>query len=145
MNLTTVENDIVTKLQTDITSNTPEIRSWPDSPDEYQLLHPHGAILVRYNGSTYSPPDPNSQKKIVQLRTVEWVMAIVQRSLKLTKGHQGIYGLIEEIRASLTGYTITGLSDASVLMPTGDSFTQESGGIWIFGAGYSFTFPEAES
>ena len=145
MDLVAVENDIVTKLQTDIGSNTIEIRSWPDNPDGYQVTHPGGAMLIRYNGSVYGDPIANPQKKIVQERTLEWIIAIAQRGLKLNAPHQGVYSLIESVRASLTGYTITGFSDASVMMPVGDSFTQESGGLWIYGSTYSFTFPESES
>ncbi len=69
----------------------------------------------------------------------------MQKSLKDTKGHQGVYTLIESVRASLTGYTITGLDDASVMYPTGDSFTREVAGTWLYTAVYTFTFPEAES
>lgn len=143
MNLITIEDDIIAKLKTDILGVA--VESWPDNPANYQLLHPTGALLIRYLGSSYLTPEPNSQQKVVHDRASLWEISIMQLSLKETKGHQGIYTLIESVRASLTGYTITSLDDASVMHPTSDSFTREVGGTWLYKSIFTFTYPEAEA
>jgi hypothetical protein len=142
MNIETVEDDIITKLG-DI-SNV-KIQSWPENPEQFNHLHPNGSILVRYNGSSYeNPPEPNNQKFLTQTRTYQWIITAIQRSLKLKDGHQGVYALIESIRSTLSGYTITSMSDASVMWPIGDRFVSERGGIWIYEMVFAFTSPEHE-
>lgn len=142
MNLTTVEDDIVSRLNT-ITGI--KAVSWPDAPQDYQKTFPGGVFLVRYNGSNYEDPEPNNQPKVVQLRTLEWQIAILSKSYKATKKHQGAYDHIESIRAKLTGHTPTGFSDASIMYPLGDGFLSEEAGYHIYTANYAFTFPEAEA
>ena len=143
MNLITVEDDIIAKLKADIT--TVEVVPWPDNPADFKNLHPTGAILVRYDGSGYITPIPNSSKIIVHDRSSNWGISIIQENLRETKGHQGVYTLLESIRSALTGYTITGLDDASVMYPTSDGFTREVAGTWLYKIVFTFTFPEAES
>jgi len=143
MNLVTVENDLITKLSTDVSGV--EVRSWPDNPTDYKLLHPGGALLIRYTGSSYVEPEPNNQKILVHDRLAEWSITIVQKSLKLKKGQQGVYTLIESIRASLSGYTPASLSDASIMYPIRDRFLSESKGFWIYEIVFVHTFPEAEA
>jgi len=142
MDLTTVENDLITKLS-EITNV--DVRSWPDNPTEFNHLHPNGSLLVRYNGSNYTnPPEANNQKFLTQTRTFEWIVTVIQRSLKLKKGHQGVYTLIESVRSKLSGYTITNQSDASILWPINDRFVAEDGGKWVYEITFAFTAPEHE-
>ncbi len=142
MNLITVEDDIVSRLNT--ISGIVAL-SWPDDPADYQKSFIDETILVRYNGSNYEDPIPNNQPKVVQTRTLTWQIGILSKSFKETKKHQGAYTLIESIRAKLTGYTPTGFPDASVMFPLNDGFLQEAAGFHIYTANYAFTFPEAES
>lgn len=142
MNLETVEDDIISKLE-DISGV--EVRSWPNNPSDFNLLHPGGSLLVRYNGSNYeNPPIPNNQKFLTQTRTFQWIVTIVQKSLKFTDGHQGVYTLIESVRDTLSGYTITDQSDASIMWPIGDRFISEDAGTWIYEIVFAFTAPEHE-
>jgi len=143
MNLITVEDAIVARLVSQIT--TVQIQSWPDNPADYQLTHPNGAILVRYDGSEYVEPEANDQKKLIQDRRLNWSITILQLSLKDSKGHQGVYTLIESVRTALTGYTVSGFPDASVMFPTADTFTQEIAGTWIYSINFAFTYPEHET
>ena len=142
MNLITVENDIVTRLNT-ISGITAV--SFPDDPADFQKTMEGGVLLVRYNGSNYEDPEPNNQPKVVQLRTLEWQVVILSKSYADSKKHQGAYTLIELVRAKLTGYTPTGFSDASIMFPLNDGFRSEEAGYHIYTANYAFTFPEAES
>lgn len=142
MNLITVEDDIVARLNT---ISGIKAESWPDAPADYPKTFPQGVLLVRYNGSNYANPEPNNQPKVVQLRTLEWQIAILAKSFKEKKRHQGVYTLIESIRVKLTGHTPTGFSDASIMYPLNDGFFSEKAGFHIYTANYAFTFPEAEA
>lgn len=142
MNLITVENDIVAKLN-EISSV--KAIAWPDDPVDFQKSYPDGVLLVRYNGSNYEDPEPNNQPKVVQIRTLEFQIGILTKSFRETKKHQGAYTLIESVRAKLTGHTPTGFSDSSVMYPIGDGFVSEEAGFHIYTASYAFTFPEAEA
>lgn len=142
MNLITVEDDIVSRLNT--ISGIKAV-SWPDAPGDYPKIFKNGVLLVRYNGSNYENPEPNNQPKVVQERTLEWQIAILSKSFKETKKHQGAYTLIESVRAKLTGYTPTGFSDASIMYPLNDGFLTEEAGFHVYTANYAFTFPEAEA
>jgi hypothetical protein len=141
LNLTTVENDIITKLG-DIPDI--EIRSFPDSPSEYNLVHPGGALLVRYDGSDYQEPDGNNQRFLTQTRLFRWIITIVQKNLSFRNNHHGIYDLIELVRTTLSGYTITSKPDASIMYPIGDRFVSENQGTWIYQMTFLMTHPEHE-
>lgn len=145
MDLSAVEDDIISRLLSEISTNTPKIRSFPTNPKEFQLLHPKGAILVRYNGSTSEVPDPNNQAKAVQTTVCSWVVNIVTKSLKKEKGHQGTYALIESVREALVGYTITGLPDASIMYHVNDGFEDETAGTWIYRMAFAFNYDEGET
>ena len=146
MDLVAVENDLVARLITDITPPI-EIRSYPDDFNTYigQLTNDGGAILVVYQGSVYEEPEANRSKKLVQNRTANWQFTIIQKDLSIDKQHHGVYTILEEIRVSLSGYTITGLDDISVLAPVGDGFLFESHNFWVYQTTFSHTIEEAES
>jgi len=145
MNLTTVENAIITQLGTVITDM--KIAAWPADVRDYLLSHPNGAILVHYLGSTYAEPEPNNQPKIVHDRLSEWSIYISKKVLKQIdlNPHQDVYTSIENVRTALTGYTIATLSDASVMWPTRDRLVYEEKGFWIYEMIFVFSYPEAES
>lgn len=142
MNLITVEDDIVTRLNT--ISDIKAI-AWGVDPTEYLKRYAGGVLLVRFENSTYSEPIPNNQPKIIQTRTLSYSVHIVTKSLKQTKTHQGGLTLIESVRSKLTGYTVTGFSDASVMYPTDDGFLSETAGFYLHVVNFEFTFPEAEA
>lgn len=141
MNLKTVENDIIAKLG-DISDV--EIRSFPDNPDEHALTHPGGELLVRYDGSDYETPEPNNQRFLTQSRLFRWIITVRQRNLSFKNGHHGVYDLIELVRSTLTGYSITGLPDVSVMWPVGDRFISEFQGLWTYGVTFVLSHPEHE-
>jgi hypothetical protein len=142
VNLETVEDAIVAKLA-EITNV--HVQSWPDNPNDFNHIHPSASLLVRYNGSSYNEPEPNNQKFLTQTRTAQWIVTVIQRSLKLKDGHQGIYALLESVRAKLSGYTPASLSDASIMWPTGDRFVSEQAGTWLYEMTFSHTYPETEA
>jgi len=142
MNLETAEDDLITRLET---IDNVEVRSWPDDPAEFNHIHPNASILIRYNGSGYdNPPTPNNQKFLTQERTFQWVVSILRKSLRLTNGHQGIYTILESVRTTLSGYTITSQSDASIMWPVSDRFVSQAQGRWLYEMIFAFTAPETE-
>ena len=145
MNIETIEDDLITKLTADIGLATAEIRSFPDDPAEYNLVHPGGAILVRYDQSIYPEPIPNRKSFLIQEEVRhQWIITVMQKSLKLKDGHQGVYGLVESVRTSLSGYTITSQADFSILWPTGVRFVSENEGTWVYQISFAHTAPETE-
>lgn len=145
MNIETIEDDIVQKLTTDIGLATADIRSFPDDPREYTLTHPGGALLVRYDQSIFPDPEPNRRSFLIQddVRH-QWIITVMAKNLKLKNAHQGIYGLIESVRASLSGYTITSQPDFSILWPTGIRFVFENNGQWVYQISFAHMAPETE-
>jgi len=148
MNLNTIENYIITTLTTDVSGVL--VKAWPNNPSEYlkEFSAPKGALLVRYNGSNYTLPDPNSQKVLIQDRDMEWVVTIFMRN---AFGHDatgvyadGIYTLIEAVRSSLSGNTTTGLTDLTVFYPLRDGFVDEINGVWIYEMAFGVIGPETE-
>lgn len=140
--LEAIEDDIVAKLTADITDV--HVQSYPSNPNNYQLIHPNGALLVRYLGSNYTEPDPNSKKVLVQDRVHEWEITVLDKNLRLTKAHQGVYGRIEQVRESLSGYTISTLPDATILFPIRDDFIGTQGGRWQYEIVFGFIEPASE-
>lgn len=128
MNLLTAEADIVSHLDSDISSA--KVQSFPRDPTQaYRLLHHTNAILVRYNRSIYSDPTPNRKKGVSQQRTLEWIITVVHKNLV---EHDGVYAKLEEVRESLTGYTVNSIDYSTVLRPISDGFVSEDGGVWVY-------------
>lgn len=145
MDLKPIEQDIVTRLKAIVAPNNEvEIQAFPDNPNEYNLIHPGGALLVRFNGIAYQTPDPNNQKFLTQDGLFQWIIVEMQRNLSLKGANQGVYELIESVRAALTGYTISTLSDASVMYPTGVQFVSEDQGKWVYQSSFVFSHPDHE-
>jgi len=144
MDILAAEQDLEAKLGADIT--TLKIDSFPDDIDLYKLTHPKGAILIRYNSSSYSTPEPNSTKVVDQIRTLEWIITILYRNLMgHTKQSSGIYTYIENVRDSLTGYTINALVEAGIMIPIKDEFVNHEGGIWQYDYYFQHTIPEVKN
>lgn len=138
MNILTVENDIILHLQADITAAGVKILSFPDNPTDFLKKFVKTTILVRYNGDAFDDPEANRNKKINQNRVVEWVVNVLARGLV---GHTGAYTFIQQVRQSLTEYTVgtetggataTALLWSSMMWPVTTKFLDEENGVWIY-------------
>ena len=139
MNILTAENDIVLHLKADITTAGVKIQSFPDNPADYlKRFAAVAAILARFNGDAFDDPEPNRNKKINQKRIVEWIFNVLSRGFK---DHTGAYTLIQQVRQSLTEYTVgtetggataTALLWSSMMWPVTTRFLDEENGIWIY-------------
>jgi hypothetical protein len=130
-----IEDAVIAKLSTDVASLA--VEPFPENPDGYQLLHPLGAILVQYRGSTFS--DPKALGFITQVRTLEFLIVVVVRNLRT---HQGAYAHLDALRASLTGYKVG--AETSKMYPVREEFIAERGGIWWYGITYRLDIQESE-
>lgn len=144
MNILAAESDIVSKLTSDLSGV--KVESYPERPNNYRLIHPNGAVLVRYAGSYYDDSVANRNKETDQRRVLEWAVSVLNRNLHSHKGSTyGIYTLIEAVRESLTGYTVNSLTQSTVLIPTRDQFVTHAGGVWEHEILFSHSIPEVES
>ena len=152
MNLLDAENDIVAKLQADITDL--EIKCFQTDPRrDFKTLHPIGSVLVRYDSSDYEVPTPNRAQVITQQRTARWAIWVIFRGLITANDKDeadGLYVRLDEVRESLTGYTVgtqsgSAVADASVMYPIRDQFIDEDDGIWFHEIVFEHTVPEVEA
>lgn len=144
MDILAAESDIVSKLDGDLSGV--KVQAYPERPDNFKLIHPNGAVLVRYSGSYFDDSVPNRNKETDQRRVLEWTITVLNRNLHSHKGATyGIYTLIESVRESLTGYTVNSLTQSTVLTPIRDQFITQAGGVWEHEILFNHSIPEVES
>ena len=134
MNIREIENCIINKLQQNFSNF--QVAGFPEKPQEYVLLHPTGAILVRYCGGSYS--SSNSIGYISQDKKMEFGVTIVTRNLR---SNCGTYETLGKVKTVLSGYKILGCSK---LMPTKENFISEQNGIWQYEILFTLTTPSVE-
>jgi len=133
MEITEIESAIIERLKSKITDLL--VEGYPDDPESYKLLHPKGALLVRYSNSTYS--DPDSMGVVSQDRKMEFEVNVVARNLKNRKDKEaraGAYEYLEAVRYALAGFKISGINK---MFPTRDGFVKEEGGIWVYAMAFA--------
>ncbi len=128
MKITDFENKIIQQLQGQITDLL--VEGYPDEPETFKLLHPKGALLVRYLGSDFE--DPEAGDFISQERKMLFEVNVVARNLRQKydpSPRAGAYEYLEAVRNALTGFQPEGQRK---LFPLHDSFVKEEEGIWIY-------------
>lgn len=140
MDLLAPETDLVAKLK-DFLGVTVQVEAFPDNPETYDYTQPNGAVLVQYHGSVYAAPVPNRTGKVIQERTGNWICTILHRNLSQ---HGGVYALIEGVRRALTGYTLSGMPESTVLYPVNDGFINRNPGKWVYQITFAQSSPEVE-
>ena len=96
MNIREIENNIIEKLKDTFPNIL--VQGFPDKPSEFLLLHSIGALLVHYQGSTYSNTD--ALGFVSQENKKEFSITVVTRNLRT---NDGAYELIDKIKSVLTG------------------------------------------
>jgi hypothetical protein len=127
VNIERIESEIVNKLRSDISGLS--IEAYPDSPSNYHVRHPKGAVLVHYSGSRFQPSVYD--EFIAQIQQITFDIILIVRSLR---GNGGAYEVMDQIRESLTGFVMT---DISKFQPTEEEFITEENGIWQYGMRFS--------
>jgi len=150
MNLLTIEKDIITRLENQLTTDT-QVRSFPQDPARFfRALRQNGAILVRYEASDYGPLITNKNETRVQRRTARWIFEIVYRNPvghNATSGTAGVYKLMQEVRQALTGYTpgtasSVPITDSTVMYPVRDNFEDHVNDLWFYSMTFEHTLEE---
>ncbi len=129
MNINIIEKDIIDQLQANITGI--KIEGFPDSPAEYKLLHPKGAVLVHFQGGNYSIPEENSF--IQQAVSLDFALTLIIKGLR---DKNGAYSYINSIISALTGFAP---AQCNKMYLTKVEFLGEDRGLWHYA--FSFSVP----
>jgi len=134
MSINEIENEIVDRIKSKISDL--HIEGFPDKPSEFKLTHPTGAILVHYQGGSFS--DSKSVGCIYQDKKLEFSITIVTRNLR---SYKGSYFYLDKIRQILTGFKPVGCTK---MQPVKEDFISEDNGIWQYAINFSLTTPTIE-
>jgi len=134
MTINEIENEIVERIKSKISDL--HIESFPDKPSEFKLTHPTGAILVHYQGGSYS--DSKSIGCIYQDKKLEFSITIVTRNLR---SYKGSYFYLDKVRQILTGFRPI---SCNKMLPVKEDFISENNGIWQYAINFSLTTPTIE-
>lgn len=114
--------DISSHLQTALPDA--EVKLFPDNPAQYRFIHPKGAVLVGYQGSSFG--------KVSGLGTVAQERVL---TLHLTVFGRGVHNdagaleLLDRLRLALAGYAPPHCNPIHLLR---EDFQSEEGGIWQY-------------
>ena len=134
MAINKTENQIIQKLKENILEL--HIEGFPEKPSEFRLTHPKGAILVHYQGGSYS--DTKGLGYIVQDKKLEFSVTVVTRNLR---SHIGAYSYLDKVRELLTGFKP---DNCSKMQPIKEEFLSETNGIWQYAINFSLITPTVE-
>lgn len=126
MGIETIENEIIAHLEGSISSL--KIEGFPEKPNEYQLIHPKGAILVSYTNSSFD--EQSGFESIQQTEEMEFALLLMIRGLR---DKNGAYTYIDTIKNVLTGFEPTGCTK---IFPTDISFLREENAVWYYTMGF---------
>lgn len=135
MRINEIENSIIEHLKANLAEL--HIEGFPEKPDQFNLLHSKGAVLVHYQGASYSPT--NSTSSIVQEKKLEFSATVVMRHLR---SNDGAYEVLDRVRELLTGFKINGCTKISMLK---ESFLSENAGIWQYAINFTLTAQNIEN
>ena len=122
MDIEATEDAIVERLKEQMPEL--EVKPFPDDPANYQLIHPLGALLVRFLGESLT--EPRASGTISQTEKMEFETVVVSRNLRT---HQGVYAYIGQVKAALTGKFDLSLPRAYLV---GVRFLSVSNGVWQY-------------
>lgn len=128
-----IEDAIIGKLKEALPGMA--VEPFPQKPQEYELLHPEGAVLVQYDGSRLA--DAGVTRAAVALRTVTFTVCALTRNLRDSAGS---YSVLERISQALTGFRPQGCRDGAKLIA--ERFLFENDGIWAYVQSYEYRIRE---
>ncbi len=106
------------------------VEYYPDKPSNYRLNHAHGAFLVNYGKSNYSP---NEDIYLVQNeRDMTITVSIVVRKLW---GKLGAVANVDWLRSILSGFIPEHCTIP--MKPVRDYFEAHHAGLWYYGFDFS--------
>ena len=101
-----------------------ETRLFPDDPKTYRFVHPKGAVLVGYQGSSFIKP--HDTHAIVQQRTLTLHLTVFGRGVH---NDAGTLELLDRLRLAITGHKPV---DCNKIHLQAESFVDEGGGVWQY-------------
>jgi hypothetical protein len=120
--LNEIENVLIDRIKTALPGYL--VRSYPEKPASFTMIHPKGAVLVRFAGGSYG--QVNDIGAVVQERKTEWEITAVARNLV---AHGGMYAMLDALRIALTGFKVPGCYKAA---PMREGFVNEDEGLWQY-------------
>lgn len=117
-----IENILIERLQAELTELT--VEAFPDNPDEYEFIHPLGAVLVQYESTKFN--GDYALAFTAQPATLTFAVVSLNRSLR---SHSGCYGVLERIRNTILGLKVPGLEQ---FKQADERFTAEEDGVWTY-------------
>lgn len=126
--------DIETALIAKLREALPElsIEAFPERPEDYELLHPLGAVLVQYDGSTYGD-NRLSNGGVAQVRTLRFSVVYLVRNLR---DSSGCYDVLARGAEALSGLAVPGTIGAGTI--SSERFNAETDGVWMYLQTYEF-------
>lgn len=108
------------------------IDSFPEKFSDYlkKFTHPKGAVLLTYQGSSFSTPQ--GLGSINQKETIDFALILIIRAVKSNDAHE----YIEKIKDSLNGFKMPGCTK---MYPKKINFLDESYGKWIYQLDFSLS------
>lgn len=111
-----------------------EAQLYPDNPDNWDpIWRGEYAVLVRYNGSSFSGPE--AQEIGACSQATEIALTILTRGLR---GNSGATGALKACRDALTGFRPEG---GAALMPQREGFVLHDGDLWRYEQVFSTLLP----
>jgi len=95
---------------------------YPDAPEQYQLTHPVGQVLVRYAGA--------QRAEGTGKRTLTMDIVIMATSLRQVGGQSGAHELIDATEITLEGWRPPGA--AGPVAVQANEFVIEANGVWTW-------------
>jgi len=120
-----IMQSIVERLQA-AHGNDLAVQFFPQSPDDYHLAHPVGAVLVGYSKSSFGVEQDTGLTFVERQLTLPLTLVFCQLN-----GPDGVIGWLDRLRETLTGFT-PAHCDAP-LRPTAEYAISETSGIWQYG------------
>jgi Gp37 protein len=147
VDIATIEQAVVNRLNTELSGV--EIAHFPDKPEAYRMTHRVGAALVRYEGTEFGKPIDTAA--MVQERTLKFEITVMMRDLGWSVGGSpagggtpGAYGILESIRAALTGFQVPACGKT---YPLRERFLKrdKQGGVWMYAVTFAMQTVAVES
>lgn len=125
--------DIIGWVESYLSAQLPDlsVEYFPDSPADYRLNHPVGALLISYTGSKFDTTVDT--EFVVQTRRLTVTVTAVVRQLN---GKDGAVGVLDRLRTALIGKRPP---DCSKLSIGEERFLSENAGLWQYAADFTMT------
>jgi hypothetical protein len=114
------------------------VEAYPDTPEGYQFLTPHGSVYVNFYGEDLVTQS-QAMGIIKQDSTMVFIVSVIHRNLRV---QGGIYKLLDEVKWALRGYKPIPGSSKIWIINTG-RVSQEKGN-WTYEIWIGLLMPQVE-